>query len=219
MEEKTNEPVWNGNTATVLNSKGHFGSPQPPQQQKKLTTTTTTITKTMNNRLAKYYPSTTISHLSFEMFPPFFVGTSLSGTGGVVNNVGAGVICTTGILDPVLRGTCQGTDVWGTGGVVPGNKLGKLPTIGVLRATSLGVKGSDATGATGATMGSTSGVGGRGVVARLVAEGEVNLGNRDVHVFITHRIHVWYNYLHSNLTYKSTKRGETYNTWIHGSYG
>ena len=110
------------------------------------------------------------------MFPPFF-GTSLSGTGGVVNNVGAGVICTTGILDPVLRGTCQGADVWGTGGVVPGNKLGKLPTIGVLRATTLGVKGSDATGATGATMGSTSGVGGRGVVARLVAEGEVNLGN------------------------------------------
>lgn len=99
---------------------------------------------------------------------------SLSGTGGVVNNVGAGVICTTGILDPVLRGTCQGADVWGTGGVVPGNKLGKLPTIGVLRATTLGVKGSDATGATGATMGSTSGVGGRGVVARLVAEGEVN---------------------------------------------
>lgn len=35
MEEKTNEPVWNGNTATVLNSKGHFGSPQPPQQQTK----------------------------------------------------------------------------------------------------------------------------------------------------------------------------------------
>ena len=60
--------------------------------------------------------------------------------------------------------------------MVPGNKLGRLPTIGILRATILGVKGSDATGATGATIGSTSGVGGRGVVARLVAEGEVNLG-------------------------------------------
>ena len=124
----------------------------------------------MNNRLAN------IIHQQLSpIFPsnplPSFCCTSLSGTGGVVNNVGAGVICTTGILDPCPLHPCNGT-----GGVVPGNKLGRLPTIGILRATILGVKGSDATGATGATIGSTSGVGGRGVVARLVAEGEVNLG-------------------------------------------
>ena len=80
--------------------------------------------------------------------------------------------CTSPSATGTTWGTCGGTCGIGTGGVVPGNSDGTCPAVGIMRATSLGVSGSDATGALMGSMG----VGGRGVVVRLVGVNSTRLG-------------------------------------------